>query len=39
MVVKPYLRSKSLEFDLEIDPKPQESETDGTTQPPIEPPP
>ena len=30
MVVKPYLWSKSLKSDLEIDPKPQESETDGT---------
>ena len=38
-VVKPYLRSKLLESDPEIDPKPQESETDGTAQPPVEPPP
>ena len=32
-----YYKSKLLEFDLEIDPKPQESETDGTAQLPIEP--
>ena len=30
MVIKPYLQSKSLESNPEIDPKPQESETNGT---------
>ena len=38
MVVKPYLQSKSLEFDPEIDLKPQESKTDGTAQLPTKPP-
>ena len=37
MVVKLYLQLKSFEFDLEIDPKPQESKTNKTVQPPIEP--
>ena len=30
MVIKLYLQPKSLEFDLEIDLKPQESKTNGT---------
>ncbi len=37
-VVKPYLRSKSLKTDPEINPKPQESKTNRTAQPPLEPP-
>ena len=39
MVVKPYLQSKLFKFNLEINPKPQESKTNGTEQLSIKPPP
>jgi hypothetical protein len=35
-VVKPYLQLELIESNLEINPKPQESKVDRTTQPPVE---